>query len=87
MFEAISGGAILNNNPYDVAASKLICEEGGCIVTDAAGKSLDAHPLIGSGDGYCLSCVASCTEELHAEVIGALDRGIERLRADVQRNA
>lgn len=83
MFEAIANGAILNNNPYDVAASKLICEEGGCAVSDAAGNSLDGHPLIGSGDGFTLSCVASCTPELHAEVVAALDRGIDRLRTHV----
>ena len=81
LFEAIAGGAVLNNNPYDVAAAKLICEEAGCPVTDASGRSLDDRPLVGSGAGYCVSAVVSATPELHAEIISSLDRGIDKLRA------
>ena len=80
LFEAIADGAVLNNNPYDVAAAKLICEEAGCPVTDAAGRSLDDRPLVGSGADYCVSTVVSATPELHAEIIATLDRGIEKLR-------
>jgi myo-inositol-1(or 4)-monophosphatase len=80
LFEAIADGAVLNNNPYDVAAAKLICEEAGCPVTDAAGRALDGRPLVGSGADYCVSTVVSATPELHAEIIATLDRGIEKLR-------
>jgi myo-inositol-1(or 4)-monophosphatase len=80
LFEQIADGAILNNNPYDVAAGILICEEAGCPVTDAAGRSLASRPLVGSGAEYCVSTVASATRPMHAEVISALDRGIVRLR-------
>jgi myo-inositol-1(or 4)-monophosphatase len=80
LFEEIADGAVLNNNPYDVAAAKLICEEAGLPVTDAAGASLDDRPLVGSGADYCVSTVVGATAELHAELIGYLDRGIERLR-------
>ena len=31
LFEEIAGGAVLNNNPYDVAAAMLICEEAGAV--------------------------------------------------------
>jgi myo-inositol-1(or 4)-monophosphatase len=79
LFERIAGGAVLNNNPYDVAAAKLICEEAGCPVTDAAGKSLDARPLVGSGADFCVSTIVSATPELHAEIIVTLDRGIAKL--------
>jgi myo-inositol-1(or 4)-monophosphatase len=82
-FEEIGGGAVLNNNPYDVAAAALICTEAGCVVTDAAGNSLDGHALVGSGADYCVSTLAVCTPELHAEIVGALDRGIGRLREKV----
>jgi len=80
LFEAIADGAILNNNPYDVAAALLIAEEAGCVVSDASGKPLADKPLVGSGADYCVSTVVACTEELHAEIVGALDRGIDRLR-------
>jgi myo-inositol-1(or 4)-monophosphatase len=81
LFEAIADGAVLNNNPYDVAAAKLICEEAGCPVTDAAGRSLDDRALVGSGADYCVSTIVSATHELHAEIIATLDRGIAKLRA------
>ncbi len=82
-FEEIGGGAVLNNNPYDVAAAALICTEAGCVVTDAAGRSLDDRPLVGSGADYCVSTLAVCTPELHTEIVAALDRGIDRLREKV----
>jgi fructose-1,6-bisphosphatase/inositol monophosphatase family enzyme len=80
LFEEIADGAVLNNNPYDIAAAKLICEAGGCFVTDAAGNPLDEKLLIGSGADFCVSTVVSATRELHHEIIGSLDRGIEKLR-------
>lgn len=81
LFEAIAGGAILNNSPYDVAAALLVCTEAGCTVTDARGEPLEGRPLVGSGDGFTLSTLAACTSELHAELLAALDRGIARLGA------
>jgi len=83
LFEAIADGAVLNNNPYDVAAALLIAEEAGCVTSDASGKPLADRPLVGSGADYCVSTVVACTDELHAEIIGALDRGIERLRVKI----
>ncbi len=79
LFEAIADGAVLNNNPYDVAAAKLICEEAGCPVTDASGRSLDDRPLVGSGAEFTVSTIVSATPALHAEIIAALDRGIDKL--------
>jgi myo-inositol-1(or 4)-monophosphatase len=81
LFEAIADGAVLNNNPYDVAAALLIAEEAGCVTSDASGKPLGDKPLVGSGADFCVSTVVAATEELHAAIIGSLDRGIERLRA------
>jgi myo-inositol-1(or 4)-monophosphatase len=80
LFEQIAGGAVLNNSPYDVAAALLICREAGCVVSDARGEPLEGRPLIGSGDGYCVSTLVACTPELHATLLEALDRGIDRLR-------
>ncbi len=84
LFEKIANGAVLNNNPYDVAAAKLICEEGGCVVTDASGSTFDDLPILGSGADYCVSTVVSATQQLHEAIIGALDRGIVRMRDHVE---
>jgi fructose-1,6-bisphosphatase/inositol monophosphatase family enzyme len=84
LFEAIADGAVLNNNPYDVAAALLICREAGCTVTDAAGASLDPRPLVGSGADYCVSTLAACTLELHGELLAALDRGMDKLRSRIE---
>ncbi|MFL5884212.1 MAG: inositol monophosphatase family protein, partial [Thermoleophilaceae bacterium] len=48
-FEAVGDGAVLNNSPYDLAAAALCVTEGGGVVTDARGDSLDGHRLLGSG--------------------------------------
>ncbi len=78
-FERVGGGAVLNNSPYDLAASLLILEEGGALVTDARGHGLGDRPLLGSGHEYQMSCVAAANAELHRAIIAALDRGIARL--------
>lgn len=85
LFEAIADGAVLNNNPYDIAAAKLICEEAGCPVTDASGRSLDDRPLVGSGTDFCVSTIVSATPQLHTAIIESLDRGIEKLRTWMER--
>jgi len=80
-FERVAGGVVLNNSPYDVAASVLICEEAGAVVTDAWGGPLGASPILGSGAEYQLSCVTAATPELHARIVEELDAGVERLAA------
>jgi fructose-1,6-bisphosphatase/inositol monophosphatase family enzyme len=80
-FRRVGGGELLNNSPYDLAASVLILEEAGAIVTDAAGESLADRPLLGSGGDYQMSVVASANEALHGQVIDAVAAGIARLAA------
>jgi myo-inositol-1(or 4)-monophosphatase len=80
-FERVGGGAVLNNSPYDLAAAVLCLEEAGAVVTDATGSSLADRPLLGSGADFQMSCVASANVALHEQVLGALDDGLERLRA------
>jgi myo-inositol-1(or 4)-monophosphatase len=36
-FERVGGGHVVNNSPYDLAAAALCVEEGGAVITDAAG--------------------------------------------------
>jgi len=79
-FERVGGGHVLNNSPYDLAAAVLCAREGGAIVTDAAGRSLDDRPLLGAGVEFQMSVVCSAGPALHELLIGEIDRGIGRLR-------
>jgi len=78
-FERVGGGAVLNNSPYDLAAATLILEEAGAVVTDAYGAGLGARKLLGSGEEFQMSVVASANEPLHDRILTALDGGIRRL--------
>jgi myo-inositol-1(or 4)-monophosphatase len=80
-FKRIGRGAVLNNTPYDLAASVLCLEEAGAVVTDAYGRSLAERPLLGSGREFQMSCVTAANPELHAAICSALDAGVERLLA------
>ncbi len=78
-FERVGGGQILNNSPYDLAAPWLcLCEAGG-VVTDGWGEPLDRHRLLGSGHHFQMSSVSAANRALHAELLRAIDAGIERL--------
>jgi myo-inositol-1(or 4)-monophosphatase len=80
-FEEVGGGAVLNNSPYDLAAGVLCLAEGGAVVTDASGESLDGRPLLGSGHEFQMSCVAASDARLHSDLIGIVQEGIRRLLA------
>jgi myo-inositol-1(or 4)-monophosphatase len=79
-FRRVGGGELLNNSPYDLAASVLILEEAGAIVTDARGESLADRPLLGSGGEYQMSVVAAANAALHRQVLAGIDAGVARLR-------
>ncbi len=79
-FERVGGGAILNNTPYDIAASALHLKEAGAIVTDAWGRPLDDRPLLGSGPSFQMSCVAAANAELHVEILASIERGMKELQ-------
>jgi myo-inositol-1(or 4)-monophosphatase len=81
-FERVGGGAVLNNSPYDLAAAVLCLNEAGAVVTDAYGSTLADRPLLGSGEEYQMSCVASANAELHRRLLDAVEAGIARLIAD-----
>jgi fructose-1,6-bisphosphatase/inositol monophosphatase family enzyme len=86
-FERVGGGSVLNNSPYDLAAAALCAREAGAVVTDASGRPLDNRPLLGSGVEFQMSCITSASEELHAQLIEEVDRGIARLRAQAAATA
>lgn len=78
-FRRVGHGAVLNNSPYDLAAAHLCLLEGGAVVTDASGRSLDDRPLLGSDHDHQMSVVAAANEELHARILEAVDAGLGRL--------
>lgn len=80
-FERVGGGRILNNSPYDLAAPWLCLREAGGIVTDGWGAALDDHKLLGSGHDFQMSSISASNPELHAVLVGAVDRGIARLKS------
>ena len=78
-FEAVGGGAVLNNSPYDLAAAALCLGEAGAIVTDAYGDPLGPRPLLGSGHDYQMSCLSASNNRLHELLLEALERGFHGL--------
>ncbi len=80
-FRQVGKGHVLNNSPYDVAASTLILEEAGCVVSDAAGRSLADRPLLGSDVAHQMSVVASANAALHGAILDEVTRGIGALVA------
>ena len=80
-FERVGGGAVLNNSPYDLAGAWLCLVEAGATVTDAVGRPLDDRPLLGSGADFQMSVVVSAGGRLHADILAALERGMDRVRA------
>ena len=78
-FERVGGGAVLNNSPYDVAASVLIAAEAGAVVTDARGRSLADRPLLGSGPEHQVSIVVASNPLLHEQIVAAIDAGMRRV--------
>jgi len=78
-FERVGGGAVLNNSPYDLAASVLILEEAGAAVTDAYGRSLAGKPLLGSEAEFQMSVVAAANPVLHERVLAVVHDGVKRV--------
>jgi len=78
-FERVGGGAVLNNSPYDLAAATLCLGEAGAVVTDASGRTLMHHRLLGSSAEYQMSIVASANQRLHEKILEQLDAGMNRV--------
>jgi myo-inositol-1(or 4)-monophosphatase len=78
-FREVGKGGVLNNAPYDVAASTLILEEAGCPVTDALGQGLHDRPLLGADMDYQMAVVASANPVLQEAILDEVGRGTSRL--------
>jgi len=79
-FERLGGGHVLNNSPYDLAAPWLCLREAGGVVTDGWGRPLDDRRLLGTGHEFQMSSISAANAELHRQLVGAVDAGIERVR-------
>jgi myo-inositol-1(or 4)-monophosphatase len=84
-FRRVGEGNVCTNFPYDVAAAALVVTEAGGVVSLADGRPLDAHPAVGSGDGFGLAVLAASNASLHERLLRVADEGIARLRARVAR--
>jgi myo-inositol-1(or 4)-monophosphatase len=80
-FREVGKGHVLNNSPYDVAAATLMLREAGCVVTDAAGRSLDDRLLLGSDMHYQMSVVASSNPDLHEAILAEVAAGMRAFSA------
>lgn len=84
-FRKVGGGHVLNTTTYDTAAGYLLLWELGLPATDALGRPLTEVPLLDSeGKATAVSTVTTATEELHAALLDAVGRGLERLKATVE---
>ena len=80
-FERVGVGQVLNNSPYDLAAPWLCLIVAGGVVSDGWGEPLDSHRLLGAGHQFQMSSISAANPRLHAELVRAVDAGVERLRA------
>jgi myo-inositol-1(or 4)-monophosphatase len=78
-FERVGHGSVLNNSPYDLAASVLVLQEAGAVVSDAYGRPLADRPLLLSGAEGQMSVVASANSVLHQRILDAVEDGLRRL--------
>lgn len=79
-FRRVGRGNVLCNSPYDLAAVHLICKEAGVPIGDAAGRSLDDKPVLGSDAAYQMACIASGNLDLQTALVDRVQRGIGALR-------
>ncbi len=78
-------GTILGIAPYDMAASLLLAEEAGCVVTDAYGKTFEDVLLLDSSENNHQSIIAASNPELHAKLLNILDARIKQYVAAMHR--
>jgi len=84
-YARVGQGSIINNYPYDIAASYLILKESKATITDAYGNDLGEHYLMGIGKKYQLSTIASSSEDLHSILLMLIDKGFNKLADDIDR--
>ena len=87
IFQRAGAGRVIGIAPYDLAASLLIAQEAGCVVTDAYGKDFDGVLLLDSSETNHLSLVAAANKELHEKLVEFLNRRIIQIEERLNRTA
>ncbi len=80
-------GTVLGIAPYDLAGALLICNESGCIVTDAYGKNFDDVLLLDSSVANQHSLIAAANAELHEKLMSFFDLRIRQFEKLLQHRA
>jgi myo-inositol-1(or 4)-monophosphatase len=80
-------GTVLGIAPYDLAASLLIAEEAGCVVTDAYGEGFDDVLLLDSSESNQRSLIAAGNKELHGVLMSFFDARIRQFEELLKRRA
>ncbi|MBN2311393.1 MAG: hypothetical protein JXR94_20620 [Candidatus Hydrogenedentes bacterium] len=80
-------GAIMGIAPYDIAASVLVAQEAGCLVTDAYGESFDEVLLLDSSVGNQRSMIAASNAGLYDKLMSFFDARIRQFEQLLRRRA
>ncbi|MFP4171275.1 MAG: inositol monophosphatase family protein [Candidatus Hydrogenedentota bacterium] len=80
-------GIVLGMAPYDLAASLLIAEEAGCVVTDAYGDRLDEVLMLDSTVSNQRSLIAAANAELYEKLMQFFDTRIQQFEHLLERRA
>lgn len=80
-------GIVLGMAPYDLAASLLIAEEAGCVVTDAYGARLDEVLMLDSTVSNQRSLIAAANAELYEKLMQFFDTRIQQFEHLLERRA
>ncbi len=80
-------GTIVGLAPYDLAASLLIAQEAGCVVTDAYGRKFDDVLLLDTSVENHRSVIAAANSELHDKLFKYVDMRVQQLEALLRRRA
>ncbi len=80
-------GTVLGIAPYDIAASSLIAQEAGCVVTDAFGNTFDDVLLLDSSVSNQQSLIAASNPDLHKNLLAFFDTRITQFEKLLQRRA
>ncbi len=80
-------GITLGIAPYDLAASLLIAEEAGCVVTDAYGERFDDVLMLDSSESNHRSLIAAANPQLHEKLMAFFDKRIYQYERLLEKRA
>jgi len=57
-----------------------VAEEGGCVVTDAYGHSLEETLLLDTSENNMQSFIAAANSDLHRQILERVEEGFRRMK-------